>query len=86
MRHHQVDARPRTGRASDVNLLHYEGKNAKMLCDVSDEDARWLGGHLSKLSDEQIADAFRAANYTADEVKILTAAVRARIGELVSLK
>jgi len=57
-----------------------------MLCDVSDEDARWLGGHLSKLSDEQIADAFRAANYTADEVKILTAAVRARIDELVSLK
>ena len=67
-------------------VLDYEGKNSKLMRDITVEDARWLGTHLAKLSDEQIADAFRAANYTPDEVKLLTAAVRSRINELVALK
>jgi hypothetical protein len=66
--------------------FNYEGKNSKLLRDVSAADARWLGSHLAKLSDEQLADAFRAANFTAEEVKLLTAAVRSRINELVALK
>jgi len=40
---------------------------------------------LSRLSDEQIADAFRAANYSAEEIQMLTGAVRARINELNAL-
>ncbi len=67
-------------------VLDYEGKNSKLMRDISVEDARWLGTHLAKLSDEQIADTFRAANYTPDEVKLLAAAVRSRINELVALK
>jgi hypothetical protein len=67
-------------------VLDYEGKNSKMMRDISVEDARWLGTHLAKLSDEQIADAFRAANYTPDQVRMLTSAVRSRINELVALK
>ena len=66
--------------------LDYEGKNSKMMRDVTVEDARWLGTHLSTLSDEQIADAFRAANYTPEQVRVLTTAVRSRINELVNLK
>jgi hypothetical protein len=53
--------------------------------DVSVEDAKWMGGILSRLSDRQIEDAFRAANYTPDEVRLLTGAVRARINELANL-
>ena len=67
-------------------VLDYEGKNSKLMRDISVEDARWLGSQLAKLSDEQIADAFRAANYTADEVRMLTSAVRSRINELLALK
>ena len=66
--------------------LNYEGKNSKMMRDLTVEDAKWLGAILSKLSDEQIADAFRAANYTTDEVRMLAQAVRARINELVGVK
>jgi len=67
-------------------VLDYEGKNSKLMRDITVEDGRWLGTHLAKLSDEQIADAFRAANYSADDVKLLTSAVRSRINELVALK
>ena len=67
-------------------VLDYEGKNSKLMRDISLEDARWLGSQLAKLSDEQIADAFRAANYNPEQVKMLAAAVRSRINELVALK
>jgi hypothetical protein len=63
----------------------YAGKNSDMMRDVSAEDARWLGGILSRLSDKQIEDAFRAANYTPEEVRVLAASVRARINELNAL-
>ncbi len=75
-----------TGVEGGKIVIDYEGKNAKLMRDISVEDARWLGTQLAKLSDEQIADAFRAANYTPDEVKLLAAAVRSRINELVALK
>jgi len=66
--------------------LHYSGKNAGMMRDISVEDARWLGGWLSRLSDRQIEDAFRAANYGAEEVRMLAGAVRKRINALVGLQ
>jgi len=36
------------------------------------------------LSDEQIKDAFRAANYTPEEVDTLTSALKARIAALAN--
>jgi len=63
----------------------YSGKNAGLFENITVEQAKWVGDLLAKLSDEQLADAFRAANYSADEVRLLTAAVRAKINELVSL-
>jgi hypothetical protein len=53
--------------------------------DIGVDEARWIGGLLAKLSDRQIADAFRAANYTPEEVRLLAGAVRARINELLSV-
>jgi hypothetical protein len=70
------------------NIVHldYDGKNGEMMRDVTVEDARWVGGLLSRLSDAQIQDAFRAANYTPDQVRMLSDAVRKRINELVKLQ
>ena len=65
--------------------LHFSGKNAGIMSDVTVEDARWLGGLLSKLSDSQIEDAFRAANYTPEQIKLLAQAVRQRINQLAGL-
>jgi hypothetical protein len=54
--------------------------------DISIADARWIGGLLARLSDAQIQDAFRAANYTPEQVRMLSGAVRKRINQLVNLQ
>jgi hypothetical protein len=64
----------------------YDGKNKEMMQDVTVADAQWLAAILSRLSDKQIADAFRAANYTDEEVRVLTSSVRARIDQLAAVK
>jgi hypothetical protein len=74
------------GVEGNIVLLDYDGKNGEMMRDVTIEDARWIGGLLSRLSDNQIQDAFRAANYSADQVRMLSTAVRKRINELVNLQ
>jgi hypothetical protein len=65
--------------------FNYGGKNGKLFDDITVEDAKWLAAWLSRLSDSQIKDAFRAANYTPEEVEMLTGAVRTRINALASL-
>ena len=65
--------------------LDYDGKNASLMRNITIEDAKWIGGLLARLSDRQIQDAFRAANYSSEEVRLLTTAVRKRINELVNL-
>ncbi|HWS87583.1 MAG TPA: hypothetical protein VN282_11505 [Pyrinomonadaceae bacterium] len=65
--------------------FNFSGKNSGLMRDITVADVRWLGRILSRLSDRQIADAFRAANYTPAEVRMLSAEVRQRISELVSI-
>jgi hypothetical protein len=65
--------------------FHYGGKNGKLFDDIKVSDAKWLADWLGRLSDDQIRDAFRAANYTNEEVEMLTGAVRARINTLNNL-
>ena len=67
-------------------LLDYEGKNSDLMRNITVADAKWIGGLLSRLSDNQIQDAFRAVNYTPEEVRMLAGAVRKRINELVNLQ
>ncbi|HEX8148117.1 MAG TPA: hypothetical protein VF591_13135 [Pyrinomonadaceae bacterium] len=64
----------------------YEGKNKSIMQDITVEDAQWLAGILSRLSDKQLEDAFRAANYTDEEVRLLATSVRARIDQLAAVK
>jgi hypothetical protein len=65
--------------------IFYKGKRQDLFDDIRVDDARWIAGLLSKLSERQIADAFRAANYTPEEVRLFTTAVRSRIDELVDI-
>ncbi|HEY1404864.1 MAG TPA: hypothetical protein VGB05_12095 [Pyrinomonadaceae bacterium] len=66
--------------------FEFSGKKRGMFNDISVEQAQWIGILLSRLSDRQIADAFRAANYSRAEVRTLSRAVRARINELAGLR
>jgi hypothetical protein len=65
--------------------FHYAGKRNNLFNDITVDDARWMGHWLSQLSDQQIEDAFRAANYNPEEVRLLAGSLRQRIKELVEL-
>lgn len=65
--------------------LNYGGKNGKLFDDLTVADAKWLAGWLGRLSDDQIKDAFRAGNYTPEEVELLAQTVRKRIDALNNL-
>ena len=65
-----------------VLVLDYRGMGEDYLKGIKVENARWLADLLLQLSDKQIADAFRAANYSAEDVALLTAAVKERIAQL----
>jgi len=71
-----------TGRSGNRVKFHFNGKNYQVLRNVTTADARWLADRLAQLSDRQIRDAFRAANYTDSEITLLTRAVRDRIAQL----
>lgn len=64
----------------------YNGKNSGLFDNITVEQARWIGGVLSRLSDRQLSDAFRAANYTPDEIQMLAGAVRSKINQLVNVR
>ena len=49
------------------------------------EDAKWMGDILSRLSPEQIQDAFRSAGYSPQEVEGFSKVVQERIAELTKL-
>ena len=70
----------------DRVVLHFGGKNRGLLKDISIQDAQWLASWLSQLSDQQLRDAFRAANYRPDEINLLARVVRKRTNELLSLR
>jgi hypothetical protein len=65
----------------DVRVV-FNGKNRSRMHDFSHEDARWLADLLLQLSDAQIRDMFRAANYSAGDIHTLTRAVKDRIAQL----
>jgi len=66
----------------DVISFNYSGKNQKLFEGITVADAHWLAERFKALSDDQIKDAFRAANYTPEEVDALTAALKTRIAAL----
>ena len=67
-------------------VLHFGGKNSGLMKDLTVNDAQWIAGLLSQLSDQQLRDAFRAANYSPNQVNLLARTVRERTNELLSLR
>lgn len=49
------------------------------------EHAKWIGRYLAQLSDKQISDAFRAAEFSPEEIEGFTRKVRDKINELNQL-
>jgi hypothetical protein len=74
-----------TGMDGSNVKFGYSGKNGGLMKGISVADAKWVGGLLSKLSDQQITDAFRAANFSPEDTQMLAKAVRERINQLTSL-
>lgn len=70
------------GVENGVLVLDYRGGGEGLLQGIPVEHGRWLADLLLQLKDDQIADAFRAANYSPEEVSMLTAAVKQRISAL----
>lgn len=66
-------------------ILSYKGKNRGLFKDVTVGNARWLYGLLSQLSDKQIRDAFRAANYSESDINLYTKGVKDKIRELANV-
>jgi hypothetical protein len=62
--------------------FNFNGKNDGSLGDITREDGRWLADLLLQLSDKQISDAFRAANYSDSDNALLTQSVKSRIRAL----
>lgn len=69
----------------DRVVLHYGGKNRGLFKDIKISDATWMASLLSQLSDRQIRDAFRAANYSPSQINQLAGTVRKRTTELQNL-
>jgi len=73
------------GVKNNVIDFHYAGKNKALFDNLTLDDAHWIASWLGKLSDDQIKDAFRAANYDPEDVAALAQTVRDRIDVLVPL-
>ncbi|HZJ44042.1 MAG TPA: hypothetical protein VFD63_09765 [Pyrinomonadaceae bacterium] len=67
-------------------VLHYGGKNRGLFKDITIDDALWIGSLLADLSDQQLTDAFRAANYTPNQSALMASVIRRRTNELLSLR
>src|SRR6266536_413782 len=73
------------GVKGNIVNFRYGGKKREIFDDITVSQARWIGGWLSRLSRDQITDAFRAGNYSPEEMEILTEAVLDRIEQLRTL-
>jgi hypothetical protein len=60
----------------------FKGKGRSLMNDITIAQGRWLVEQLRKLTDRQITDAFRAANYSPDEVELLKVGFKGRVDEL----
>lgn len=58
------------------------GKSRDIMNDVTIANGRWLADLLDQLTDKQLDDAFRAANYTPDQIATLRSGFKTRLAEL----
>src|SRR5215218_9727010 len=75
------------GFISDINKdgtldFDFKGKGRNLMNDITVEQGRWLAERLKQLTDSQLKDAFRAANYSPDDVEFLLVGFKERVKEL----
>jgi hypothetical protein len=80
-----LHSRPFFLSAVAISLYRERAKMEQITEGVPRADARRVGQRLSRLTVRQIRDGFRAAGYGADDVEILTTAIRKRIAALKAL-
>ncbi len=74
-----------TGVKGNFVEFNYNGKRKDLFRNITVEQVKWVADLLSRLSDKQITDAFRAGNYSPEEVEVLADAFRARVKEMAAL-
>ena len=82
------DTRPRgLGHLSVLHPFYYrhEVNKEKAMRGISIAHARWIGSLLAQLSDAQLRDAFRAANYSDGVTNSYVSSLRERINQLTEL-
>lgn len=82
------DTRPRGfGHLTVLHPFYYRGEvnKEKAMRGIPIAHARWIGGLLSRLSDKQLRDAFRAANYSEGTRESYVSSLRERINQLTQL-
>lgn len=82
------DTRPRgLGHLSVLHPFYYRGEvnKEKAMRGIPIAHARWIGTLLAQLSDEQLRDAFRAANYSEGITESYVSTLRERINQLTLL-
>ena len=60
----------------------FKGKGRDLMKNITIEEGRWLAGLLTRLSEQQIRDAFKAANYSAADIDLLTRTTQRKIDQL----
>ncbi|MFN2501925.1 MAG: hypothetical protein ABR530_07940 [Pyrinomonadaceae bacterium] len=71
-----------TGVSRGRVKFSFNGKNNAELGNITVGQARWLADLLIQLTDNQIRDAFRAANYLPGDVNLMASAFKDRIYQL----
>ena len=72
-------------RNGEVIFNHERKRGRKVLKGVTVENAGWMGNLLARLSDKQLADAFRAGGFNESETAIYVRTMRDRIRQLQNL-
>ncbi len=72
-------------RDGEVVFNHERKRGRSVVKGVTVGNARWMGNLLARLSDKQLADAFRAGGFNASETEVYVSTMRKRISELQRL-
>jgi hypothetical protein len=80
-----MHSRPSLIAVVDVPNYEKRTKMQKITKHIPRADAKWLGQRLSKLTEEQIRDCFRAGGYTQEEVEGYATVIQNRIAALNAL-
>jgi hypothetical protein len=75
-----------TGVQNGIVKFEYWGRNAELLKGITPEDVRWISQRLSKLTDKQYLDAFRAGGYAEPTARRYLHQLKSKIAEGLAIE